>query len=729
MHDLPPSPESAAPVAESTNVYVSIGPDVTFSTRQYGDRTSYVAHHGQLGQYFRLGVEEYHVATLLDGSRTVSDVHRQITADGLDWAVEDVAKFTAELVRQKICIALADASEAESNRDDANASAPRQPPVPWTHKLTKALSLAVSQRFPLMDGQFVAKHADRVLGLAFTRFGFALWVVLVGSGLMVVFGHDDQFAHEIRRLFDPGIWVFLLVFWVLAKILHEAGHAVCAYRHQVKIGNTGIMFFLFAPLAYIDVTDAWKLRSRISRVQIALAGVYLELAVAAIAAWAWWFLPDGTARHFAAQIFLVAGPASLLVNANPLLRLDGYYVLSDLLEIPNLRMHGRAQLVQRIERILFSVPKIPARLHGWRRPVATLHALCSVVFQFFWMTGLVVAVSMWAKGLGLLIAGAACLLWALLPLARWIAKIWKLESGGRFGLNLYRRRMLGYVLVLITLGQQLSFSSSPLDRRVPVVVCFQNEQIARASADAFVESVYVQRGDRVRPGMLLLELSHPELMLQRDQKADDILMAEQRAVQMRRRGEISQAAGETENAASLKRQLAELDEQIAGLRVEAKRDGLITSTAPQRLKGVYVKKGQELIRVSDPREKELLAVVGKDDMAAYQAAAQSQSASSVRLRGGTSFRAWPTALLPRAVQSLPHPALAASVGGPVAVEPASNPNEAMQMIQPHGQSKTPLDAVTSMLIHSGQIGTMTISDDRSLLTRIYDDLIDSSQLR
>ena len=93
-------------------------------------------------------------------------------------------------------------------------------------------------------------------------------------------------------MFDPSLWLLLLGMWAISKVIHETGHAVAARYHGVQVGKIGILFFFMAPLAYVDVTDAWKLKSRWSRVQIALAGIYLELAVAAIAAWAWWLLPQ-----------------------------------------------------------------------------------------------------------------------------------------------------------------------------------------------------------------------------------------------------------------------------------------------------------------------------------------------------------------------------------------------------------------------------------------------------
>ena len=545
--------------------------------------------------------------------------------------------------------------------------------------------------------------------------------------MCVVYGNIHEFGAEFRRLFDTGLWLLLIVIWCIAKLLHELGHAVCAARQGVHVGRMGIMFFLLAPLAYVDVTDAWKLNRRFQRVKIALAGVYVELAIAAVAAWAWWLLPVGFSRHVAAQLFLVTGPATLLVNANPLLRLDGYYVLSDLLEIPNLRMHGRRQLGGIIESVLFSIPQPKPLLSQWRRPAATVHAACSVIFQFFWMAGLIIAVSMWLKGLGIILAISAFLLWGFLPLVRWLQRVWFYDPAKRFGLNRKRVSLIGYSAMIVLSVQHLSATTSPLSRRVPVVVRYQNEQISRATADAFVDAVYAARGQRVSEGMLLMELRQPELQLQRDMLADDLDLALQREVQLRRQNNIAQANSESEKADSLRRQIAELEEQLDGLRVFALRDGLITSAHTERLLGSYVRSGDELIRVSDPNEKELLVTVDQKNTRAYQQAVG--STARVRLRGGMELTATATPLRPRARQSLPHPALAATVGGPIAVEPTTDDQQTVRMVGPQLESVAPLDPVTSAGVQAGQIGMMTIADDRSLVSRIMDSFWPESRLR
>ena len=695
----PPQPNEPA-------ICPALDPCVTFSDRTYGGVNSYVVHHPVRSKYFRLGAEEYFIVRLLDGKRSVGEIGDQARAAGVQWSDEKIASLVAQLTQNGLL------SVATPQQPEAEAKS-----LPLMHRILKLLSFTVSQRLPLTNGDRIASRLVGTLGHAFSFPAMIVWALLVGSGLLVVFNSGKEFSDELIRIFDPGIWPLLILLWCVAKIIHELGHAVCAKYHGVKVGKAGVMFFLLAPLAYVDVTDAWKLRRRSQRVQIALAGVYLELGIAAIAAWAWWYLPAGMCKHIAAQIFVVAGPATLLVNANPLLRLDGYYLLSDLLEIPNLRMHGRRQLGGQLSSWLVSIPAKPPLLQGWRRHFATAHAFCSVIFQFFWMGGLVFAVATWARGLGIVLACCAGLLWGVIPLVRWGMSVWNHEPGGSWKLSKPRRRLIGLALTSILVAQYFALQASPFARRVPVIVQHKDEQIARARVAGFVDEVFVTSGQKVSKGMLLLKLRQPQLVVQQEQHKDDLEMAQRRAIQFRGQGDIAGSLAETAKANSLRRQLQEMDEQVAHLMVVAERDGIVTSPYTKKLVGSYVSKGDELVRIADPTDKELLISVGENDVEAYEQSIG--KLARVRIRGGTELKATPAELRPRARQILNHQALAASAGGPIAVEPSESADK-LRYVTPQFHGVIDLDSRIGRRLRAGQIGMMTIADNRSLFKRIYD---------
>ncbi len=149
-----------------------------------------------------------------------------------------------------------------------------------------------------------------------------------------------RFVASASEVFSVGNWLWLLVTWVSLKIIHEMAHAVACHRQGCAVRETGIVFILFAPLAYVDVTSCWRLNSRWSRIAVASAGMYVELVIAAIAIMAWAATDSPRAEFLLHNLILAAGLSTLIFNANALMRFDGYYILADLIEIPNLYAEG-----------------------------------------------------------------------------------------------------------------------------------------------------------------------------------------------------------------------------------------------------------------------------------------------------------------------------------------------------------------------------------------------------
>lgn len=716
---------------------VKLDPSIKFSRRE-SDVTSYVASDPRTGKYFRFGAQEFHVTMLLDGARTIAQVSEILTGQGVNWTEIETLAFARQLIDQRLASLVAPAASGTpsgSQHVEQSSEAPQDAPPPQESKpqstsprpfaaVVRIASGMLSQRFPIANGNAISEVLLPWTGFLFKKPAMFVWSLLVISGIGVAYSSANELGSELQRVFDQQLWLYIAIIWCILKVVHECGHAVCAKLHDVRVGKMGIMFFLFAPLAYVDVTDAWKIVNRRKRVQIALAGVYLELAIGALAAWSWWMLPVGFLKHLAAQVFFIAGPATLLVNANPLLRLDGYYVMSDLLEIPNLRGAGRKRLVDWIERLLLGKPLPPPMMHGWRSDVAILHAMCSVVFQVVWMSGLIFAVSHFAEDFGMRFLGiglavVAAMLWGVFPLVRWMVKTWTLEQPKSWGLGVYQHRLIGLILLLALPVQWATSSTSPFARRIPVVARYEGEQIARASSDAFVVAVHVRCGDRVSPGTLLAELHHPELSLKHDQLSDQRDVAASRVLQYRRRGEIALADAEQENAESLERRIAEVAEQIQALNIVAERNGKVTTPNLNRMVGRFLKQGEEVLRVCDPQKKEIVALISEEDLDAYRKSAEHAKLGNIRMRGGVCLSAHLKYPDPSATQSLPHPAMAASAGGPLAVEVSEDENQPT-LVRPHMRALLSLDPVSSLSVKSGQIGRLTISDDRTLATRLWD---------
>lgn len=703
-------------------VYVRLRQGIDCLDRTLGAREAAVLHDTLTGKFFHLGHYEKRAVAEMDGTKSVDEIAASLQQAGIPWSVEDVQAWAMHLVKSDLAVVV-NRQGNELALPAPDVGAPVQPggaAKPLLTQLAIALSHVVSQRIPLWNADRAAKIGCSRLGVLFSSGGTLAAAGLTLVAVCMAVHNSKALADDLRSMFSPASWPLMVAIWFVLKIVHESGHAIAAKRNGVRVGDAGIMLFLFAPMAYVDVTDAWRLRNRWSRVQIALGGVYFEAWTAIFAVFAFALMPDGLARHAAAQWIMIAGPASWLVNANPLLRLDGYYALSDALNIPNLRMHGRAHWQAAAERVLLGIPAPPKLLVGWRSGFATSHAAASILFQILWMSGLIFAVSQWAGLVGLVLAICAALLWGLIPLAAWNVRHWQ-QAGeqSEFGRS-YRARLIGVNAIAITVIVVLLNINNPIVRGVPVMVQYREEQIGRAAANGFVTQVRVQSGQPVSRGELLIEVRDDDLSLRREQLNDDLLLALSKHRQMLRKGEFAAAEAQQEKIRGIKTTLEELDQSLAELRITAGRDGIVVSARPEQLLGRFVRRGDILIRVADPADKELLIAFPEAQWSGYFQAIQSDHALTARLRGGHYLRVHPQPAQPRFRDSLPHPAMAGSNGGDIAVIADAEAPGGLRSLQPLGEAVAHLSANDSRAIRSGQRGRLYLSDTRSIVGRLWD---------
>lgn len=195
-------------------------------------------------------------------------------------------------------------------------------------------------RIPLVKPDAWLNRWQGVAAWFFTRQFAVLTVVALLLGLGQVIRHWEVF---VASLVDTFNWEGLAAYgFTLAavKLLHELGHAFTAKRFGCRIPSMGVAFLVLWPMAYTDTNETWCLTSRWQRLLVASAGIMTELVVAAWATLAWAFLPDGALRSAAFVLATTSWVASLAINASPFMRFDGYFILSDALEMPNL--HGRS---------------------------------------------------------------------------------------------------------------------------------------------------------------------------------------------------------------------------------------------------------------------------------------------------------------------------------------------------------------------------------------------------
>ncbi|MFP4313055.1 MAG: biotin/lipoyl-binding protein [Alphaproteobacteria bacterium] len=335
-------------------------------------------------------------------------------------------------------------------------------------------------------------------------FRFSMLVLLFFSFLTL--GRIDEFIHTFFQFFSlEGVITITVVFFFI-KILHELGHAYTAHKYGVDVPHMGMAFIVMYPILYTETTSAWRLDNRYDRMAIGLAGIRTELILAAYALAAWHFLPPGIAQSLAFSIVAISLTGSLLINLNPLMRFDGYFIFSDYLGIENLHARGFAAARWFIRKTLFGLHDDPPEESKARLRFLINFGFATLIYRFFLFLGIALLVYyIFFKPLGLFLMIIELLWFIGLPIWSeikiWIekrAEIWK-QTRSKITLALLA------VLCLITILPSSHTIALPAMAHAP------EYQSLHPPAAAKIEKIYVRDNQAVEKGDLLIELSSPAL--------------------------------------------------------------------------------------------------------------------------------------------------------------------------------------------------------------------------
>jgi len=206
-------------------------------------------------------------------------------------------------------------------------------------------------KVPLGRPEGLLKALQPAFGWIFSPPTFVLWSILVIAAMIVMSNNWSGFWSDSANVIAQENWVWLLAAWIGLKCVHETAHGLICLRYGGNIRETGFVLAVFTPLAYVDASSSWAFRLRWHRIHTAAAGIYVELLISSVAMLVWSRSDSALIRHVLQNVIIMASVSTLVFNLNPLMKFDGYYILSDLLQIPNL-MTQSTQTVQDIARRL-----------------------------------------------------------------------------------------------------------------------------------------------------------------------------------------------------------------------------------------------------------------------------------------------------------------------------------------------------------------------------------------
>ncbi len=677
-------------------------PTVQSYRQHYRGQMWHVLQDPSNNQYSRLSEGAYGFVAMLDGRRTVAAVW-QACNDQLG----DAAPTQGEVIQLLGQLYTSNLLMAELSPDAQSLFRRYQKRVRQEVK-SYAQNLLFA-RIPLLNPDRYLTKWVNVLGRVFTWYGGLAWIVLMVAALAFLAGRADRMVAASRSILAPSSLPLLYLSIVLVKIIHEFGHSFACKKFGLADGSggrvhvMGIMFLVFTPLPYMDASSAWAFRSKWHRMVVGAAGILVDLAVAAGAAILWASAGEGTAvGGLAYRVMFVAGLSSLLFNGNPLLRFDAYFVLSDLLEIPNLAERSKQYLYYLVKRHVWSVrhARSPAHSRG-ERIWFVIYGVASSAYRIFIFAMILLFLryrlppefAAVAFGFGLL----AGITWLCIPAAKFVHY---LVSSNEL-LRVRRRAVYSSLAVAVVVIAALGLIPVPVRPRAGGVVRPAEVSIVRAARDGAIIS-YLPSGTEVVPGDALVNgvlpvdklLAHSPEQLTRltedqlRQLRPDLwkevnrqlwtqfrhLLAQRNVLAAEHSKALSQSDRDPSYRALaqvLERGIRSADEEIAAVQAElalfvprAKFAGTWVAPRIERMLGVYLLQANQM-EIGRVISKEVMVRAVAEQHVPIDQANRGHVEIRVKGRPQDTFTGTITQILQAGKKELPSRALGYGAGGPV----------------------------------------------------------------
>ncbi|NUB12710.1 HlyD family efflux transporter periplasmic adaptor subunit, partial [Azospirillum brasilense] len=472
------------------------------------------------------------------------------------------------------------------------------------------------------------------------------------------------------------------------KARPEPGQAYTAKRFGCRVPTMGAAFLVMWPVLYTDTSDAWRLVSRRARLHIAAAGMLTELALAAFATLAWSFLPDGPLRSAAFFVATVSWVTTLTINLSPFMRFDGYYLLADALDVPNLQDRAFALARWRLREWLFGLgDEVPERFDPWLHRVMLAYAFATWVYRLVLFIGIAVLVyHVFIKVLGIVLFAVEVGWFILRPLLNEAKEWWERRGSLRPNRNLLMT--LGGLTALVW----LAFVPVTGTIAVPSVWRAEGFSTLFAPVPSRIAEVLVQPGQRVAAGDPLFRLEAPELTSRLHQSELRIALAQDRIDRMlaARDGLDRVRVMEEDLAAGLADRQGLLD-GLARLEIRAPIAGTVVDVADALRPGRWVGPSLALGQIVADGGGELVGYVAENDLTRVMVGAGAVFHADDPLR--PRMEAQVTAVNRVSVKGLDIPALASIHGGPVAVESQTGPSMGRTNAEAARLNLKPVEAV------------------------------------
>ncbi len=670
---------------------VGLRPGVKINRQFFRGQQWHVVEDPFNNQFFRLHPAAYAFVGRLRPDRTIQQVWNECLAQEPNQAPgqEEVLRLISQLY-------FANLLQYSSSSDSAQLFTRQQR---RRERETRSRWLNIMfLRIPLFDPDDWIDRLQPLNRLLFGPIGAVLWLLVVGAGLKMAIDNFAALSQQSQSILAPGNIFLLYLGLVVVKTLHEFGHAFACKRFGGEVHIMGVMLLIFTPTPSMDATSSWGFRNRWQRILVGGAGMIVELFVAALAVFLWVNTGPGTLHNLTYNMIFVASISTIIFNGNPLLRYDGYYMLSDYLGIPNLYQKSAQQLKYWMNHYLFGLKQAESQAHsrqeaGWLGAYGVL----SFIYRIVVFGGILFFVADRFLLLGIAMAVVCLISWVIVPLGRFV---YYLATSPE--LDRQRARALA-VTAGLTLGVFgfLQWVPFPSHFRAPGVLEAREKATVVNEVPGLVQAIEANPGAWVTNGQPLLRLTNREMDFQYAAglaRLDEIQSMKLRA----RQTNIAYLSPLDQRLLAVQQEVKRLELDRAALIVRARQDGVWAAPELREYVGRWLPRGDNLGLVLNPKSFFFTAIVSQNEV--IRLFASQVRGGYIRLRGQAerALRIGHLQLIPAAQNKLPSAALGWRSGGEVPI--STTDPEGRTAAEPFFEVKAVVEPAGSSALWQGLSG-------------------------
>lgn len=551
--------------------------DLVIQETMYQGETSWVVKDPIGMKYYRVQRPEKIALEMIDGKHSYQEIKDKLELSFPEEKIriEDVHMLVNSFHKNGLLI---------SNASGQAAPLQIKRNKELKQKSTQLLMSAMSLRFPGVDPERFLSWLYPKVSWFFTKTAFAICLLICAAATMLVLLNLEEFYRrlpEFQQFFNLKNIFFMATIMIVTKSIHELGHGLMCKHFGGECHEIGFMLLVMTPAMYCNTSDSWLLPNKWHRIAIGAAGMYVEIVMAAICTFIWWYTQPGMIHYMALNVIFLCSITTLLFNANPLLRYDGYYMLSDYLEIPNLGQKSKTAMLSKLRSWCLGMKPINSRLLPQRNQFSfAVYSVASFVYRWFIMIVIFWFIAQIFEPYGLESIGHVMITISLIGMIG--IPIYKLTKfclyPGRFR-EVKKVKLVTSFAVFSLLGWCLFMIPVPHNVRASFVVQPVDAQKVYVTQPGTLTKVHFEPGQRVEKGDLLAELESVDHELKLERLRGTLAGYEAQIAAYKLADNVSDSSRLIETAIanrdSTANQIAVVQRIVEELKLVAARDGVV----------------------------------------------------------------------------------------------------------------------------------------------------------